>query len=238
MTDTTWKLTPVSCKYGAPMGREDSLPDDPEDLCILVLTPLQWVDGDYTEDGTYWGAVPGETIYCAHNEEGVEIFVRASSLEDAKEQILEEVPNAELVLDANVKPAWPDLPEFERGYFTCIFFMSDNDVGSGEYSNAEYRYQELHPANFTDQMEDCRLFQEKAKDLLEQAYEHHGYDADRAGNDFAYTRNGAGVGFWDRKEILGKGLGRRLTDIAEKFIEVSASFNEEGTDGRTYTFIE
>lgn len=41
-----------------------------------------------------------------------------------------------------------------------------------------------------------------------------------AGGDFFYTRNGYGVGFWDRPEIYGDLLSKKLTTISEIFSEV------------------
>lgn len=65
---------------------------------------------------------------------------------------------------------------------------------------------------------DCAAFQSMAHDLLEIAYNNESSDygnleyepQERAGHDFWFTRNGHGVGFWDR----GLGVvGRRLSAL-------------------------
>jgi hypothetical protein len=86
------KLTPVSCKYGAPMGRSNTYPEDREAECKLHLVRLRWCDYDYTSDGTYWGAQPGVHIYWAYDDDNqVELFVRATSRSDAQRQIRDTV---------------------------------------------------------------------------------------------------------------------------------------------------
>jgi len=42
---------------------------------------------------------------------------------------------------------------------------------------------------------------------------------DQIMHDFWFTRNGHGVGFWDRPEIYGEQLAEQLTEIAESFGE-------------------
>lgn len=50
----------------------------------------------------------------------------------------------------------------------------------------------------------------------------------RIGHDFTLTRNGHGVGFWDRG--LGE-VGDALTDLCETFGEVSAYVGDDGKIG-------
>jgi len=83
-------LPNLSCKYGAPMGRPNSIPDDIHTAGKLYLGRLKWIDWDYDKGGAYWGRVNGDYIYRATGEtetEQVEIFVRAKSRDDAKEQV-------------------------------------------------------------------------------------------------------------------------------------------------------
>jgi hypothetical protein len=71
---------------------------------------------------------------------------------------------------------------------------------------------------------DCTKFEEKARSLLDAA----GVDDSQAGHDFWLTRNGRGVGFWDR----GNGLvGDSLAAIAHEFGETDAY---TGDDGKVY----
>lgn len=82
---------------GSSMGRRDSLPDEPSKSIKMSLRRLRWVDGDYDEQGAYWGHVPGTWIYWASawgmDDEG-ECFVRASSREDAKSKVRQRIPGA------------------------------------------------------------------------------------------------------------------------------------------------
>lgn len=90
------ELPPRNCKYGAPMGINDYTPDSQEPI-KMYLRKLEWVDGDYTSDGTYWGRSRGEHIYraCGCGFNGLnEMFVRTYSRERAKEKVLEVFPQA------------------------------------------------------------------------------------------------------------------------------------------------
>jgi hypothetical protein len=92
------KLEKVSCKYGAPMGRRNSIPDDVFIDEALSLRKLKWQDGDYTEDGTYWGGGMGDNVYWANGStstsQEINIFVRAKNRQEAKEKVREEMKNA------------------------------------------------------------------------------------------------------------------------------------------------
>jgi hypothetical protein len=92
------KLSNVSCKYGAPMGRSNHIPEDSETAGKLHLEKLKWIDGDYDQGGAYWGRsdVDGD-IYWAYGEtktEQIDVFVRAHNRTEAKEEILNYIPKA------------------------------------------------------------------------------------------------------------------------------------------------
>lgn len=82
-----------SCKYGAPMGQSNQLPDDCSAPIKLQMEKLKWIDHDYICDGTYFGGGSGDYIYCAFAD-NVKIFVRAENRNKAKEEIRDLVPNA------------------------------------------------------------------------------------------------------------------------------------------------
>ena len=88
------KLSDVSSKYGAPMGRRNTLPDDRDETCKLHLRRLEWVDGDYDSGGAYCGGGSGNYIYWAYGEEAVELFVRAMNRKEAKRLVRETLPGA------------------------------------------------------------------------------------------------------------------------------------------------
>ena len=80
----TRKMSNVSSKYGAPMGRshygkaEECLPNS----VYLYQVPL--CSGGYDNGGAYWGI--GGTLYCAEDVEGeYRGFTRASSRNEAME---------------------------------------------------------------------------------------------------------------------------------------------------------
>jgi hypothetical protein len=90
-------LPNASSKYGAQMGRSNVIPSDRGAAYKLQMQRLKWVDGDYDEQGAYWGRTNGDFIYCAHLDNPhvpVLIFVRAKSRVEAKELIRKELPYA------------------------------------------------------------------------------------------------------------------------------------------------
>ena len=96
------KLSEVSSKYGAPMGRRSYLPADIQVPVKLQMVRLEWVDGDYDRGGAYWGHSINTFIYHAQgywnegqdSEEFVEVFVRARNRKEAKIEVRELLPNA------------------------------------------------------------------------------------------------------------------------------------------------
>lgn len=85
--------SPVNSRRGAPMGARNQVDDLSEPL---LLQQIEYVDGDYAPDGTYWGGA-AESLWCAFNPDtkeykagmGTRIYVRASSFKKASEQVLE-----------------------------------------------------------------------------------------------------------------------------------------------------
>jgi hypothetical protein len=90
-------------------------------------------------------------------------------------------------------------------------------------------------AGFTDLHHDslmaicgqCVAFEYKAGELLKQVYAGD-YSEIQAGRDFWFTRNGHGVGFWNRD--LGQ-VGDDLADIAREFGEVYPWFADHVDNG-------
>lgn len=80
---------------GSAMGRRSSIGTVEPVKCYL--RKLKWVDGDYDGNGAYWGHVAGTNIYWANydtEETNEDIFVRATSRQDAKDQVLAKLPHA------------------------------------------------------------------------------------------------------------------------------------------------
>jgi hypothetical protein len=96
---STYPLRRACSQYGASMGRQNTLPENPAAPVRLSLVRLRWVDGDYDAGGAYWGRVAGTWIFRAlgdadDGETVAELYVRAESREAAKAAIRARVPGA------------------------------------------------------------------------------------------------------------------------------------------------
>lgn len=105
---------------------------------------------------------------------------------------------------------WDDLDAFTQGYIEALFFT---DSGSDEGRLGDAGFADLTPEALQLCIADCARFQTDphVEPLLSSAYNCEGYDAEAAGSDFWFTRNGHGVGYWDREQ-LGEDLRQELTD--------------------------
>ena len=61
-------------------------------------------------------------------------------------------------------------------------------------------YTDLHPDSLAAIRADCESWQAENAALLALAYA-TGYDETQAGHDYWFTRNGHGIGFWDRDKL-------------------------------------
>lgn len=114
---------------------------------------------------------------------------------------------------------------FVAGYKQAIIFAETATNGDGE------DVQNLAGYDFSESAlgiiyQDCRLFWGHNSDKVGLAVAgSEDYDYERAGNDFWFTRQHHGVGFWDR----GLGLvGDELTEAAESFAEKNIFINDAG----------
>lgn len=110
------------------------------------------------------------------------------------------MPEYHLPIEASCLRSFNDLDEFTQGYIEAMFFTYCSDPDDGELEGRGYG--DLSQTALVTIIADCKLFQEANADLLQRA-ETLGeaqacYDMERAGNDYWYSRNGHGVGFWDR----------------------------------------
>lgn len=84
-------ITPVSSKYGAPMGRYSKEYLETESGKIyLRKVPLD--SGGYDRGGAYWGL--GPTLWECSDQESNGFIFRASNRESAKAYILSMFPDA------------------------------------------------------------------------------------------------------------------------------------------------
>lgn len=106
---------------------------------------------------------------------------------------------------------------FLRGYLDCALFTTDpHPPGGCDYIESG-RSVELFPKlpePFIEKAKtDCAKFESENAELLAKAG-----DFEQNGSDFWYTRNGHGIGFWDRD--YPDDVADPLTEAAEKFGEV------------------
>lgn len=152
---------------------------------------------------------------------------------------------------------WRLLDAFTQGYIEALFFTESEPqttredaftargtirktwrraVEEGQQKDIpeDFGFADLAPDSLAKIIEDCRAFQEANRADLEEACgmpsgrRGEPYDMTRAGHDFWFTRNGHGVGFWDRDlgdvgEKLSAACGWRTT-----FGEVSVYLGEDG----------
>lgn len=136
--------------------------------------------------------------------------------------------------------------EFVFGFIEAMFFTETSHAfDSGDWFTEERRaaseagqadgelpgdvgYMDLHPDALEAIRRDCNTFWILNRDALESACESDGYDMRRAGSDYWFTRNGHGVGFWDRD--LGD-VGDMLSDAARDAGEVHVWFGDHVEHG-------
>lgn len=196
-------LTPVSSRYGAPMGRR-SIHDNPE--AAVTLFRVRFVDGDYDQGGAYWGG--GSPLYAAIGE-GFQSFLRAGRLEAARGELLKEFPF--------LKISTGELNgDFLAGYLACALWSSNDDDGNP--LDREFSVDDFSPECLEKMRADCLEFWSKAGALLCDKNCNVGEWESQAGHDFWLTRNRHGAGFWDGD--WQEPASTELTNLAHRFGEV------------------
>lgn len=118
------------------------------------------------------------------------------------------------------------LDQFTQGYVEAMFFTSTGDNDDGDLKTATVA--ELSVEAWAEIHASCKAFQASQEFLA--ARKVGRFQNDQAGRDFWYTRNGHGVGFWDRPELYG--------DHEQELSEYACGFAEQylyrGDDGRIY----
>ena len=120
-----------------------------------------------------------------------------------------------------------DLEAFTRAYIVCSLRSSVDD--NGEPLDAVFSADDIAPETLEKMRADCADFVEGMRaDLMEYRtamWCHKWSGEERAGYDFWLTRNGHGVGFWDRGLDA---LGQRLSDAAEVYGSVDLYVGDDG----------
>jgi hypothetical protein len=139
----------------------------------------------------------------------------------------------EFILNTDNAPAsWHALDEFTQGFIEAMFFTEQSpDFDSDEWFDAECQralmqgtsdgqlpgdigVDAIHPDSLAQIAAFCGKWKAENAEMLAAAVMRDGYDWSRAGNDFWYTSQGHGVGYWDRSELDAGGLGDALSDAA------------------------
>lgn len=95
--------------------------------------------------------------------------------------------------------SWGSLDAFTQGYIEALFF-TENESLLEQLTGEDYGFSDLAPETLADIIADCAAFQRDNAATLAEAYTRD-YDAGQAGRDYWFTRNGHGVGFWDRDAL-------------------------------------
>lgn len=149
-------------------------------------------------------------------------------------------------------PEYRVLDPFTRGYIEAMFF-TDTETGTVHEAEDDFSrvwnpeldsslpgdvgFEDLAPEALEAIKKDCANFQKVADAWLQRAYDaglkSSAYDETQAGRDFWFTRNGHGVGYWDRDFDAedGETIGKALSHASKRFGEVWSCF---GDDGRVY----
>lgn len=121
-----------------------------------------------------------------------------------------------------------ELSSFAQGYVEAMFF-TNADTGDDKRENHanELGVERLTKSAVADIASDCAGFLSSAmpdgktaQEWLDRANEATGYDDSQAGRDFWFTRQGHGVGYWDRTaDVLPPDIGEGLTALSKRFGE-------------------
>lgn len=135
-----------------------------------------------------------------------------------------------MTVSSRAKSELPDflaLTPFVQGYIEAALF-TECHIDNPELDEKDYF--DFASASVAQIISDCDLFQMDNADFLNLAYDRK-YEAVQAGRDFWFTRNGHGVGFWDRDELKADGLGDALTTASHGY---TARDLYLGDDGKVY----
>ena len=117
---------------------------------------------------------------------------------------------------------YDDLDHFTQAYIAAALWSTNDEStpAGGVPLEDNYGPYDIAPDTLRQMLADCVRFRaENAADLRELD------NTEQAGHDFWLTREGYGVGFWDRD--LGE-LGERLSEAASRFGEFSLTIGDDG----------
>lgn len=133
--------------------------------------------------------------------------------------------------DAAAARTFRQLDSFTQGYITAAFFTSTGTADDREEDLESASFAELAPEALARMVRDCERFQRENAAALSLAEElDSDCNAEEAGIDFWMTRNGHGVGFWDKSEWPSP-AGEQLDQAAKVYGNCDLY---RGDDGRIY----
>lgn len=134
---------PVSCRYGAPLGR-GNIGNDFDVMQPLHLKRLPLDSGGYDGGGAYWGH--GVPVYVIHDRDGDFFYsLRARSREAAKAEFREEHPGAWFHGERNPVRVYDNGgATFDR--FTAVYL--DRPERGGLYAARGMSEDPFHPQGF------------------------------------------------------------------------------------------
>ena len=111
-------------------------------------------------------------------------------------------------------------------YIEAIYFTETGDQGQPATTA------ELHPLTKAQAYFACRQFESAARELR---IDLSRWSPIQLGHDLWLTRNGHGVGFWDRPEIYGEQSSRLFTAFAHAMGEHDACFVDDNGEAKDDT---
>jgi hypothetical protein len=120
--------------------------------------------------------------------------------------------------------AYHELSDFAKGYVEAMFFTNGDTGDDNEHLLNDLGTERLTRAAVASIAKDCDLFLGSIRQWLDEVEANVNYDEAQAGRDLWFTRQGHGVGYWDRDELK-KASRTALTmaakAIGEAYVEVS-----------------
>jgi len=135
------------------------------------------------------------------------------------------MPEFQLNADRYGKHPYYQLSDFAKGYVEAMFFTNGDTGDERENLLNDLGVEKLTREAVKDIASVCDSFVGSimpdgrfCRQWLDEIAGQCAYDDARAGNDFWFTRQGHGVGYWDRNELYDEQK-QALSDLAHKFGE-------------------
>ena len=115
---------------------------------------------------------------------------------------------------------------FEKAFLSALLWSEDDPNRNYEPFDSHYTIHDFSEDALIKISMECHRFKLVAYEYTTWSL-YNNKIAERAGRDFALTRNGHGTGFWDRPDIYGKEDAKILTVMSDCFGEIYVYVNDE-----------